>query len=148
MKVIKVCKEVNGKWISRQVWDFPLLVKTYELNRTTKPDVGLLFAFSNIEYAKEWIEPGDDVVYLHCEGIEKKKLIEGDEEFCAPDDVPFSRNNQKSVPLIEKWWKWFLNKNGIPKSIEKFISGWSCPKGTILCSEITPIRVIKVKRIK
>jgi len=138
MKVYKVCKIERGNWVSYQVHDMPRLVATYSLGKTTKPKVGLLFAFNTIDSAKNWNGVNDDdSVILECEGEVEKKLLRGRQNFCAPNDAPIG-SIFKSYMTI--WWDWFLYGNGVPEKIKPFYRGGTCPKGTVLCSKITPIR--------
>jgi len=134
MKVYKVCRVEEGNWVSYQVHDIPRLVVKYALNKTTKPKVGLLFAFKTINDAKSWCS--DDGVILECEGTVEKRLLRGRANFCAPNDIA----KRMFMPLMKTWWNWFLYGNGVPEKIKPFYRGWSCPEGTFLCSEITPIK--------
>jgi len=143
--LFKVCQISKGRYYSSQLGSLPkILVKEYKKGETVIPNVGYLFAFKTAEDAKIAFTYQDCFVTLKCKGVIVKELNNDNNiDIIGPDTV-YSKEKRSYKKILNSWWGWFLKPNGIPESVQPYMKyPWGCPPNTVLCSEITPIRVMK-----
>jgi hypothetical protein len=129
-KVVSVCGQLPSKPIFKSWGAFQSpkrCILDYELNVTTVPKFGKIFAFKTHKNAKEYLD-----------GTMRQKILK-----CKANHVTF-RNldwgvcipNVRSshILTIKNWWK---------KSLLKRSGTWNLPHGTVLCGSVTPLKIMK-----
>jgi len=89
---------------------------SYEIDKTTKPKFGKLFAFNSLQPAKQFA--GSFRIILECkaEKVEEQKFI-----------CPVLH----SLERFKEFWE------------NKSVAHKMAPQGTVVCDSITPIKIVK-----
>ncbi len=132
--VIQDDRGVYNSAVMRQNWNYGWGL-TYEIGKTTVPKQGKVYAFKTLRAAKKWISSGNrwnrrNVAILECEtkGISHKVIIE----------------DHRYPSLFHKMWMQYEAVTKSHKSKEKLknIYNKHVPDGTVMCSSVTPLRVV------
>ena len=87
IKCYKVCRVENGRYYSVMV-DNKRYEIEYKVGRYVKPKVGSIFAFSNLEDAKEFSDTiRENTTVFECEGVLSKRQPKCAVEVCSNKDM-------------------------------------------------------------
>lgn len=107
---------------------------TYHLGKQLTPKVGMIYAFSSLKDAKQWMSNGarwdqDNVAILECEaeGVIRKPVI-----------TEWAWSSKFSA-----FWEEY---NKAVKRHRKRPPSLSVPKGTVMCKSVTPKRIVAYRK--
>jgi len=119
--VWKLCDMEDGKLVSAVAYTEEMKLE-YKIGGSTKPKVGLMFAFKTKEYAFN----GKNTINNYSVVVKCKARIS---KIPVPDKVAF-------FEYYNEYW------NAVFRKIPNYSSGWrSMPPGTLFCTEIIPIEI-------
>ena len=95
---------------------------SYDIDKTTKSKIGKLFAFDSLHLVRQFAMPFRIILECKAENVEKLNYV----------GLSFDSSEK-----IRMFWE---NK---PYNHKKIIGRIPPPSGTVVCSSITPIRIIR-----